>query len=74
MVNFLFLVRLKLLNPVKPSALLDHYGYIVSLVQLVGCGEDVGDTIQDSIDSLVILGSKKVTEGLYGQMDTGQSP
>ena len=50
-------MRLKLLNPVEPIALLDHYGYLVCLVQLLGCGEDVVDTIQDNLDSLVIHGS-----------------
>ena len=66
-------MRLKLLYliyPVKPSAHLDHHGDLVSLVQLLSCGKDVSDTIQDNMNSLVIPDIKQVTEWLKDSLPT----
>ena len=68
MVNLLILVRLKLLDLVKSSTFLNHHSDLVSLVQLLCSGQDVGNTIQDNSYSLVILSSEQVTEGLENSL------
>ena len=67
-VDLLVLVGLERLHPVEAAALLHHHRHLVSLSELLGSSEDVGDTIKNNSDSLVILGSKEVTERLQDSL------
>ena len=37
---------------------------LVDLAELVGCGEDVGEAVEDHVDRLVVLGGQEVAERL----------
>ena len=41
-----------------------HLSHLIHLRELLGCCQDVADTIENDADSLVILGGEQVTEGL----------
>ena len=61
-IDLLIFMRLKLLNLVQTSTLLNHHGNLVSLVQLLSCCENVSNSIQNNPNCLIILGSKEVTK------------
>ena len=67
-VDLLVFVGLERLHPVEAATLLHHHGHLVRLSELLGGSEDVGDTIKYNSYSLVILGSKEVTERLQDSL------
>ena len=48
-------VMLMLLDPIEPSTLLNHVGNLDSLVQFLPCRKEVGNTIQDNMNSLLAV-------------------
>ena len=62
MIDLLVFMRLESFNLVESTTLLHHHSHLVGLVKLLGCSENVGNTIKNYTNSFVILCGKKVTE------------